>query len=166
MQINANADVISHITKQLQDNGIYKTNESVIRELFRQKLVSREFYEKQMKGQKDVDIKMKTAHTEENREDDIAKFCEDLILEGKAASLDWLQEVLLEICHTKLQIHKRHLQKTTPFPSKLLSFKIFRTKYDEMLVVSPVAYHSLSKCIFVAFMVVVINIMFDIITRL
>ncbi|KOB76647.1 Timeless, partial [Operophtera brumata] len=144
MQSSAQSDVIGAITKQLKEEGIDKTRNSVIRELFRQNLISRDFYA-QLKGESDRNTRT-VQLAKETRDDEIRKYCEHLIQDGKSTCLDWVQKVLLEICHAKLQIHKMKLKKPAPVgsESKLLNFEIFRKEYEDLPVVSPVAYHSLN----------------------
>lgn len=146
MQSSTHADVIGKITSQLREDGIDKTKESVIRELFRQNLIGRNIYERELK-EKCQENTSTVKLNKESQEDEIARLCEHLRQDGKSTCLDWVQKVLLEICYAKLCIQRRNLKKVAAAhsDSKLLGFQIFRAKSEDLPVVSPVAYYSLSK---------------------
>lgn len=148
LQSSAETDVIDTITKQLKEDGIDRTRDSVIRELFRQNLISIDFYA-QLKGECDRNT-WSVQLNKGSRDEEIGKFCEHLILDGKLTCLDWVQNVLLEICYAKLHIQKRQQNKPVPIEteSKLLDFELFNKDCEDLTVVSPVAYHSLSKFLY------------------
>lgn len=144
LQCNSQPDVIGEIMKLLKEDGITKSKDSVIRELYKKNLINKDEYKKLIKGESDGATR--TA-TKEMRDDDISKLCMQLAADGKSKFLDWVQKVLLETCYAKIYLEKRKVEESAVDSSKLLNFEVFKKKTDEMPVMSPVSYHSLSKCV-------------------
>lgn len=148
LQNNDSIDIISQTKAQFEEDGIEKSREAIIRELFNQSLISRDFYENQLKGE--IYLNANVMHfNEENVDEEITKICEHLIEDGKAAGLIWVQEAILEMCFAKIHIHKINVQKAMPLsltdPAKDPVNEEAKIKIDEWPVMSPVAYHSLIK---------------------
>nr|WJJ67113.1 TIMELESS [Phauda flammans] len=143
IQCNTSPDLIAEIVKVLHEDGIKKTRDSVIRELFRQKLISKEEYETLMKNECDIDLK-KIQSSTERRDDEISKLCEQLVKDGKLKFIDWVQKVLLDTCYAKIHVDKKlaKCRNPTNFHEKIMTFALFK-KCEELPVMSPISYHSL-----------------------
>lgn len=140
LQCNTSADAIGEVMNLLKEDGINKSMESVIRELYKQNIINKNEYKKLGESEK------RSRHSKKDvREDDILKLCMQLAEDGKVKFLEWVQKVLLETCHAKIYIEKKIMDKSAT-KSKLLNFEVFKKKSSDTSVLSPVSYHSLSKC--------------------
>ncbi|XP_049865864.1 protein timeless [Pectinophora gossypiella] len=146
MQCSASPDVVGEIIKLFKEDGINKTRNSVIRELYKQKLINKDEYESASKGESEKNSKNAQA-AKEMRDDEIGKLCEQLAQDGKSQFLEWVQKVLLETCYAKITLEKKSLEAlNTPPPntqSKILNFDFFKKKDYDLPVTSPTSYHSL-----------------------
>lgn len=147
MQCNALPDVVGEIVKMFEEDGIHKTRESVINELSKQNLINKEAFDTYSKKETDVRSKM-IQMSKERRDDEIGKLCEQLALDGRSKFLYWVQRVLLETCFAKMYLEKKALDciYSTAYKKKvkILHFELFKEKQNDLPVMSPVSYHSLS----------------------
>lgn len=145
MQCGSHTDVVSEIIKLLKEDGIIKSRDSVIQELFKQNAINKDEYEKLVKGETDRNSKIVQVN-KKMRDDEIGKLCEQLTQDGKLKFLEWVQKVLLDTCFAKICLkkksreseHEQILYKTTSIKPNTL---------EDINGLSPVSYHSLSKCI-------------------
>lgn len=151
MQCKSSIDVIGEIIKMFQEDGIIKTRETVLTELFKQNLINKEEFDSRSR-----ELSKKIPETvqvpKESGRDEIGKLCEQFIREGKSSSLVWVQRVLLETCFAK--IYHEKLTKACLDPDidtsskneiKIMNFEMFKKKEIDVPVPSPVFYHSLRK---------------------
>lgn len=145
MQCSALPDVVGEIIKLYKDDGIIKSRDSVIAELFKQNVISKEEFDKFIMGESDKNTKTVQAN-KEMRDDEINQLCEQLVQDGKLMFLDWVQKALLETCFVKLYLENLSRSSeseeiTDIFETKLMKLK----KSNELHVLLPVSYHSLRK---------------------
>lgn len=147
LQCNTFPDVAGEIVKLFKGEGINKSRQSVVRELFKLNLINKE--ERETLSKSECDTNKNTLVSKEVRDDEIGKLCDQLKQDGKSKALDWVQKVLLETCFAKIQLEKRsrNIKRATESKKevKLLNFELFKEKSNELPVISPVSYHSLSK---------------------
>ncbi|CAD0196198.1 unnamed protein product [Chrysodeixis includens] len=143
MQCSALPDVVGEIIKLYKEDDVVKSRDSVIKELFKQNLISKDEFDKFITGENDRRSKNVQAN-KEKRDDEISKLCEQLTQDGKSKSLDWVQKVLLETCFAKIYLEK--LARKTDAEndeedgeSKLTTLR----RSNDLHVLSPVSYHSL-----------------------
>ncbi|CAH0749022.1 unnamed protein product [Diatraea saccharalis] len=143
MQYSSKPDPIGELVKMFKEDGIVKTRESVIKELFKQNLIDKDTTDNFMKGE--TERSSESSPNKETIDDEINKICEQLVQDGKSNSLDWVQKVLLETCYAKIYIEKRtksHQVDNTSLKTKFHKQNLGK-KTDDFPVVSPVSYHSL-----------------------
>lgn len=144
MQCSALPDVVGEIIKLYKEDDIVKSRDSVIKELFKQNLISKDEFDKYITGENDRRSKTVQAN-KEKRDDEISKLCEQLTQDGKSMSLDWVQKVLLETCFAKIYLEKLarkpNAEEDEDGETKLTSVQ----KSNDLHVLSPVSYHSLRK---------------------
>ncbi|XP_032510677.1 protein timeless isoform X2 [Danaus plexippus] len=144
MQCNTAVDVVEEILRMLKEDGIVKTRESIIKELYRQLIINKEEFE----GLSKVDSDKNSKAIRDKRENEIGKLCEQLRQDGKSLFLDWVQAVLLETCFAKIHVNKIEVDRVRQ--SSYTTQDAHRHVFDTMLkrntdmpVISPVSYHSL-----------------------
>lgn len=137
MQCSALPDVVGEIITLYKEDGIIKSRDSVIKELYTQNLINKEDYDRYVKGETDRNIKTVQV-MKEMRDDEINKLCEQLTQDGKSKFLDWVQKVLLETCFAKIYLDKLCRKNES---TKLTTLK----KSNDLHILSPVSYHSLRK---------------------
>ncbi|XP_052756845.1 protein timeless isoform X2 [Galleria mellonella] len=146
MQCSALPDVIGEIIKLYKEDDAIKSRESVIRELHKQNLISKDECDNFLNKENNRGVKVVPVH-KEMREDEIGKLCDQLSQDGKSKFLDWVQKVLLDTCYAKIYVEKKekmHQNETHSNKSdKLLNFELFKKKSDDLPVMSPVSYHSI-----------------------
>ncbi|XP_059048859.1 protein timeless isoform X2 [Achroia grisella] len=146
MQCSALPDVIGEIIKLYKEDDAIKPRESVIKELYKQNLISKDERDNFLKGETNRGANLIQAH-KEMRDDEIGKLCDQLSQDGKSKFLDWVQKVLLDTCFAKIYVEKKgKLQQNEMLGNKsdkLLNFELFKKKSDDLPVMSPVSYHSL-----------------------
>ncbi|KAI5641514.1 timeless protein domain-containing protein [Phthorimaea operculella] len=148
LQCKGSADAVDEIVNLFKEDGITKTRESVIRQLYKQKLITKSEYDTASKGESERNTRMsKEERSKESmRDDDINKLCDQLTQDGNRSSLEWVQQVLLDTCFAKICLEKKAAEcLKTPDKNevKLLTFEFFKEKAIDLPVVSPVSYHSL-----------------------
>lgn len=146
MQCNTAVDVVEEILRMLKEDGIVKTRESIIKELYRQLIINKEEFE----GLSKVDSDKNSKAIRDKRENEIGKLCEQLRQDGKSLFLDWVQAVLLETCFAKIHVNKIEVDRVRQ--SSYTTQDAHRHVFDTMLkrntdmpVISPVSYHSLCE---------------------
>ncbi|KAG6454028.1 hypothetical protein O3G_MSEX008488 [Manduca sexta] len=144
LQCNSSPDVIGEIIKLFKEDGIIKSRDSVIKELYHQNIINKDDYESYVKGESERNFKAVQAN-KELREDEIEKLCEQLAQDGKSKFLDWVQKVLLDTCYAKIYLEKKKNSDSTldNTDCKLLNFELFKKKSNDYPAMSPVSYHSL-----------------------
>lgn len=152
MQCNSAVDIIGGIVKLFKEDGIVKSRDSVVKELYNQLIINKEDFERLSKMESEKTSKV-VQESKETREDEIGKLCEQLGQDGKSKFLDWVQTVLLETCFAKIYLQKSDsntLRQTTMtmFDKHTKTFETFLKKPTDMPVMSPVSYHSLRKFFF------------------
>ena len=150
MQCSALPDVVGEIITLYKEDGIIKSRDSVIKELYTQNLINKEDYDRYVKGETDRNIKTVQV-MKELRDDEINKLCEQLTQDGKSKFLDWVQKVLLETCFAKIYLDKlcRQSESENTTETKLTTLK----KSNDLHILSPVSYHSLRKFNFWIFII-------------
>ncbi|KAJ8726312.1 hypothetical protein PYW07_001010 [Mythimna separata] len=141
MQCSALPDVVGEIISLYKEDGIIKSRDSVIKELYTQNLINKEDYDRYVKGETDRNVKTVQV-MKEMRDDEINKLCEQLTQDGKSKFLDWVQKVLLETCSAKIYLDKlarKSESENNANETKLTTLK----KSNEFHVLSPVSYHSI-----------------------
>lgn len=146
MQNNTAADVVGEIIRLLKDDGISKSRESVVKQLYKQSIIERSDFDKLMKENSERSSK---AETREGKDDGIGKICEYITKDGKGKFLDWVQNVLLDTCHVKICLEKMRANKqaTEEMMGGKMGFLSLPKKSKDLPLVSPVSYHSLCKFI-------------------
>lgn len=130
MQCNESPDVVGEILKMFSEDGVVKSRESVLKELYNQFIINKEQLDKLSKKE-----------TEETRENEVAKICEQLIQDGKSVFLDWVQTVILETCAAKIYVEKK-----TSNTCNVTSYEeLPQEEPEDFPVISPVSYHSIRK---------------------
>lgn len=154
MQCSALPDVVGEIIKLFKEDGIIKSRDSVIRELFKQNLINKEEFEAFIKGETDRNAKTVQIN-KEMRDDEIGKLCEQLVQDGKSKFLDWVQRVLLETCYAKIYLEKRSRESEDEdiFDNAQLKWMDLK-KSEQLAVISPVSYHSLRKFLMFCFIII------------
>lgn len=151
MQCSSSPDSVGEVIRMFKEDGIIKTRESVLSELFKQNLINKEEFESASSeiGKK---ISETVQFPKETGRDEIGKLCEQFVRDGKSSSLDWVQRVLLETCYAKIyheKITKACLDRDgdTPLKNeiKIMNFEMFKKKEIDAPIPSPVFYHSLRK---------------------
>lgn len=146
MQCSALPDVIGEIIKLYKEDDAIKSRESVIRELHKQNLISKDECDNFLNKENNRGVKVVPVH-KEMREDEIGKLCDQLSQDGKSKFLDWVQKVLLDTCYAKIYVEKKEKMNQNETHSnksdKLLNFELFKKKSDDLPVMSPVSYHSI-----------------------
>ncbi|XP_034828725.1 protein timeless [Maniola hyperantus] len=145
LQCNDLPDVIAEIVKMFKDDGVIKTRESVVKELYNQFIINKEQFNKLSKRESEKPAKNIVQEIKETRENEIGKLCEQLIQDGKSEFLDWVQNVLLECCSAKIYLEKKTSETLcfATFPKNGQPFEHFTQKPKDLPLVSPVSYHSL-----------------------
>lgn len=148
LQCNDLPDVIGEMVKMFKDDGIIKTRESVVKELYNQFIINKEQFDKLSKKESEKASKTIVQEIKETRENEIGKLCEQLLQDGKSKFLDWVQNVLLECCSAKVYLEKKTSETLcySTFPENGQPFENFLQKPKDLPVISPVSYHSLRKC--------------------
>ncbi|XP_075992234.1 timeless isoform X2 [Anticarsia gemmatalis] len=143
MQCSALPDVVGEIIKLFKEDGVIKSRDSVIRQLFKQNLINKEEFDNLLKGESDRNSK-NVQINKEVRDDEISTLCEQLAQDGKQKFLDWVQSVLLETCFAKIYLEKRsnEIEGEEPFDNAEINWMNLR-KSEDLNVLSPVSYHSL-----------------------
>ncbi|XP_045535378.1 protein timeless isoform X2 [Papilio machaon] len=136
IQCNTTSDVIGEVLKLFKEDGIIKKRDSVIKELFKQSIISKEEFEKLLKSEMDRNSKAFEIN-KEMRDDEIGKLCEQLAQDGKSKFLNWVQTVLLDTCYAKIYFEKK-AQMDIDFTNK--DKDMDNTKDP---IASSVSYHSL-----------------------
>lgn len=149
MQCSSSPNSIDEVIKMFKEDGIIKTRESVISELFKQNLINKEVFAS-LSGEVNKKISETVQVSKETWRDEIRKLCEQFVRDGKSSSLDWVQRVLLETCYAKIyheKITKACLDPDveTPNEIKIMNFEMFKKKEIDAPIPSPVFYHSLRK---------------------
>lgn len=139
MQSNLSKDTIREIVKLYKEDGISKSRDSVIKELYKQNLINKVDLESLLKTEKDANYQQ----IKDARNNDISKLCNQLIQDNKVGFLEWIQKALLDTCFAKIYLEK----KTAENPCSQLKFECFKKKHVELPLISPVSYHSLRKYI-------------------
>lgn len=148
MQCSALPDVIGEIITLYNEDGIVKSRDSVIQELYTQNLINQEDYNKYVKGETDRDIKTVQV-MKEMRDNEINKLCEQLTQDGKSKFLDWVQKVLLETCFAKIYVDKFSRKSESGYTTDENETKLSTLKKsNDLHILSPVSYHSLRKFYF------------------
>lgn len=150
MQCNSSLDVIGEIVKIFKDDGVNKTRESVVAELFKQNLINKEEFESEKSKNSKKISETVQVHPKESGRDEIGKLCEQFVQDGKSSFLVWVQKVLLETCFAKI-CHEKIIEGCikpnidTPIikEPKILNFELL--KENDLANPSPVSYHSLRK---------------------
>lgn len=143
MQCSALPDVVGEIITLYKEDGIIKSRDSVIKELYTQNLINKEDYDKYVKGETDRNVKTVQV-MKEMRDDEINKLCEQLTQDGKSKFLDWVQKVLLETCYVKIYLDKLARNSETDCGTDENETKLTKLKKtNDMHILSPVSYHSL-----------------------
>lgn len=151
MQCNSSADVIGDIVKLFKENGIIKTRNSVVKELYNQFLINKEEFENLLKKENEKPTSSKTTQeSNETRDDEISKLCQQLRQDGMPKFLDWVQIVLLKTCFAKIYLEKMKskrfgLSEMTVFDKHGQAIESLLNQPAELPVMSPVSYHSLRK---------------------
>ncbi|CAH4002900.1 protein timeless [Pieris brassicae] len=141
MQSNTSSDVVGEIIKLFKDDGVVKTRESVIKQLYKQSIIQRNEFDKLLNEDSERNTKTKTR---EGRNDDIGKICEYITKDGKSNCLDWVQNVLIETCHAKVCLEKMRVQQDKEEVSEdKIGFHTTPKRPKDMPVISPVSYYSL-----------------------
>lgn len=150
MQCNSSLDMFGEIIKMFKEDGIIKTRESVVAELYRQNLINKEKYESEKSENSKKIPETVQIYPKDSGRDEIGKLCEQFVRDGKSSCLIWLQKVLLEtcfakICHGKITEACIDPDMDTPLKKeiKMLNFELL--KENDLAVPSPVSYHSLRK---------------------
>lgn len=149
MQCNSSADVIGDIVKLFKENGIIKTRNSVVKELYNQFLINKEEFENLLKKENEKPTSSKTTQeSNETRDDEISKLCQQLRQDGMPKFLDWVQIVLLKTCFAKIYLEKMKskrfgLSEMTVFDKHGQPIESLLNQPAELPVMSPVSYHSL-----------------------
>lgn len=145
MQCSALPDVVGEIITLYKEDGIIKSRDSVIKELYTQNLINKEDYDKFVKGENDRNIKTVQV-MKEMRDDEINKLCEQLTQDGKSKFLDWVQKVLLETCFAKIYLDKLARKSEGDSTIEENETKLSKLKKsNDLHILSPVSYHSLRK---------------------
>lgn len=145
MQCSAFTDSIGELLKMFKEDGIVKSRDSIIKELFNQNLIDKEEFEKLLveseRSPKSIQMNM------EMRDDEISKLCEQLAQDGKLRLLEWVQKVLLDTCFSKIYVEKKSKLCRKDSTSSKMDFLLpnIKKKYDDVPILSPVSYHSLCK---------------------
>ncbi|KAF9414680.1 hypothetical protein HW555_007458 [Spodoptera exigua] len=143
MQCSALPDVVGEIITLYKEDGIIKSRDSVIKELYTQNLINKEDYDKFVKGENDRNIKTVQV-MKEMRDDEINKLCEQLTQDGKSKFLDWVQKVLLETCFAKIYLDKLARKSEGDNTIEENETKLSKLKKsNDLHILSPVSYHSL-----------------------
>lgn len=148
MQSDGKSDVIGDIIKLYKDDGIIKSRASVLRELYKQNIISKAEYEAYLRGESDKGSNCSNSN-KESRDEDLSKLCEQLIQDGKFKYLEWVQNVLLDTCFVKIHFEKKvaaaeHNQN----PSSSTERTTFTENLLALPLHSPVAYHCICKYYF------------------
>ncbi|XP_022123071.2 protein timeless [Pieris rapae] len=142
IQSNTSPDVVGEIIKRFKDEGVVKTRESVIKQLYKQSIIQRNVFENLLK--QDTETKNTKTETRDVKNDDIGKICEYITKDGKKKFLDWVQNVLLETCYAKLCLEKKKAkQDEEEVAEDKVGFYTTPKKPKDMPVMSPVSYHAL-----------------------
>ncbi|XP_041978876.1 protein timeless isoform X2 [Aricia agestis] len=137
MQCKTKPNVIGEIVNLFKEDGIVKTGEAIVKELFHQYVINKEEYESLLK--KDAESSRQLQDTRKSRDNEIGKLCDQLAQDGKAKFLHWVQTVLLETCYAKIYLEKKSLRTFDESTDTSTKFDSFEPKP----VVSPVPYHAL-----------------------
>lgn len=139
--------MIGEIVKMYKDDGVTKTCESVVKELYNQFIINKEQFDKLSKKEPEKASKSIVPEIKETRESEIDKLCEQHIQDGKSKFLDWVQNVLLECCSVKIYLEKKTSETLSfaTFPKNGQPFENYSHKPKDLPVISPVSYHSLRK---------------------
>ncbi|KAL0849155.1 hypothetical protein ABMA28_013501 [Loxostege sticticalis] len=143
MQCSALPDGIGELVKMFKEDGIIKTRDSVVKELFKQNLIDKEEFDKLTKGETERSTKNMQMN-KEMRDDEIAKLCEQLTQDGKFKFLDWVQKVILETCFAKIHVEKQ-AKVSRKDTTKKVAFLLqsVKEKFNDLPTMSPVSYHAL-----------------------
>lgn len=149
MQCSASSDVVGEIVRLFKEDGVTKARDSVICELLKLNLIDQAKYEKLTKGESERNSST-VQLTNEMRDDEISKLCEQLSNDGKSDFLNWVQKVLLETCFAKIYIDKKTIECAgdDKKQTKIENFELFKNESDDSPIVSPVSYHARSKSLF------------------
>ncbi|XP_047515532.1 protein timeless isoform X1 [Pieris napi] len=140
IQSNTSSDIVGEIIKLFKDDGVVKTRESVIKQMYKQSIINRNEFEQLLK--EDSERKSKT-EMREGKDDDIGKICEYITKDGKRKFLDWVQNVLIETCHAKVCLEKMKVQQDEEQAENKNGCHTTLKRPKDMPVMSPVSYHSL-----------------------
>lgn len=145
MQCSALPDGIGELVKMFKEDGIIKTRDSVVKELFKQNLIDKEEFDKLTKGETERSTKNMQMN-KEMRDDEIAKLCEQLTQDGKFKFLDWVQKVILETCFAKIHVEKQ-AKVSRKDTTKKVAFLLqsVKEKFNDLPTMSPVSYHALCE---------------------
>ncbi|CAB3249938.1 unnamed protein product [Arctia plantaginis] len=141
MQCSSHLDVVGEIIKLFKEDGVIKSRDSVIHELFKQNAINKEEYEKLVKGETDR-ISKTVQVNKKMRDEEIGKLCKQLTQDGKLKFLEWVQKVLLDTCFVKICLEKRSRESENENISDKTKWMKPKTSKDKN-VLSPVSYHSL-----------------------
>lgn len=144
MQCNSLPDVVGEIVKLFKDDGIFKTRDSIIQQLFKQNVITKDVFEKLLKGENDRNSQAVEV-SKEVRDNEIHKLCEQLAEDDKVEFLDWVQSVVLETCYAKICLEKRsrEAEREEPFTKIGVKWIDQDKKLEDNKILSPLAYHSL-----------------------
>lgn len=151
MQCSSSADVIGDIVKLFKENDIIKNRNSVLKKLYNQFIINKEEFENLLKKENEKSTSSKTTQeSNETKEDEIGKLCEQLRQDGMRKFLDWVQIVLLQTCFAKIYLEKMKSKRFGPsemtvFDKNGQAIESLLNQPAELPVMSPVSYHSLCK---------------------
>lgn len=152
MQCSGNSDTIGDIVKLYSDDGNNKSRESVIKNLYKQKIINKVEYDAYIKDQSKRNGKPGQS-VKDVRDEEINKLSEQLTQDGKIKILHWVQKVVLDICNVKIHFERKAMNSSNAEKEDskkdkgILHFELFKKKLGEVPLTSPVSYHCIRKFI-------------------
>lgn len=138
MQSTKDSDIIASVAALFKEDGVEKSDESILDQLYEEEVISRDEYLKLQNNGEGMEMRTSIFSCAASiitlsDKDDVEKLKEDLIGQNMKKALLWLQKELLEVCYAKHCLSGKTKEETVRIHDHIKDF------------IEPIAFHSLRK---------------------
>lgn len=138
MQSTKSSRIIASVAALFKDDGVEKSDESILDQLYEQKVITRDEYLKLQNNGEGMEIRTSlfscaASIVAPSDKDDVEKLKGDLIRQNMKKVLIWLQKELLEVCYAKHCLSGKTKEENVRIHDHIKD------------LIEPIAFHSIRK---------------------